>query len=117
MLKNGDNEKAFKTAKEFIKTGKGSDPTKSKLKTLFIGLKKTGDFEGYYAGLLKVAHENDKAVWAKRMINDAAPDFPFFNLNGETVQLSALNVKLSFWNIGHPGAGLGLHHFLEFTWL
>jgi len=123
LIKNGNSEKAWTAAEEFVKTGKASDSTKSNLKTLFTGLKKTGDFEDYYAGLLKVAYEKDKAVWAKRMINDAAPDFSLVNLKGETVQLSALKGKtviLDYWATwcgpcvaSFPGMQLAMHKYKD----
>jgi thiol-disulfide isomerase/thioredoxin len=94
--------KKLKTELEqFIKDGKSTGETKTILKKLYVKDKKSPDgFDDYITALQKESHLNMLKELQKSMLNDKAPSFALFNLNGAKVDIADLKGKVvvvDFW--------------------
>jgi len=96
----GEKEAAFAKADSSMRAGKYTAAMKARLKNLYVSLKKGNDADAYLASIEKIIAEQERAEWAKKMINIPAPEFALKNLQGETVSLASLKGKiviLDYW--------------------
>ncbi len=86
---------------KFVKEGKSTSGIKEVLKRAYVKSKKseTG-FDDYFSGLEQEGYKKMLAELKKKMINEEAPAFALYNLEGKKTELSALKGKVvvvDFW--------------------
>ncbi|HMR91385.1 MAG TPA: TlpA disulfide reductase family protein [Chitinophagaceae bacterium] len=85
----------------FVKEGKSSPEVKEILsRTYAKGKKSAAGFDDYYAALEKEGYNKMLAELKKKMINEPAPAFALYNLEGKKTELSQLKGKVvvvDFW--------------------
>lgn len=97
----GKNDEVMKAAEEFIKTGNSSSVILEKLKAAYIA-KNNGveGFEEYMSKYSEMAKQMMKDELKGEMLNEPAPDFTLYDLEGKEVSLSDFkgkNVIVDFW--------------------
>lgn len=90
-----------KELEQFVKDGKSTSETKEILQRAYVKSKKSdAGFDDYYVNLQKAGHEKMLEELRKSMINEAAPSFALYNLDGKKTDLAELKGKvvvLDFW--------------------
>ncbi len=86
---------------EFVRDGKHSAAMRDMLKDAYVKKKKSENgFEDYMAELQKEAYEKLLAELSKSMLDEAAPSFALYNLDGKKTDISELRGKVvvvDFW--------------------
>ncbi len=86
---------------KFVKEGKSTGDIKDVLKRVYVKSKKSDKgFDTYFTGLEEEGYKKMLAELKKKMINEEAPAFALYNLEGKKTELSALKGKVvvvDFW--------------------
>lgn len=101
LVKNGQNEKAYKLLVHMAETGKSTVEMNSLLKELYLQNQGNDtDFDHFFGGLQKNVVATLKQKYKKEMQHNDAPDFKLKDLEGKTVSLSDYRGKIvviDFW--------------------
>lgn len=101
LEQNNRSEKAYNLLLEMAKTGKANADMKAQLKRLYIEKNgNTADVETFFARIDNDILLERKKSLQQQLLNQPAPDFSLFDLNGKKISLADLKGKvvvLDFW--------------------
>lgn len=90
-----------KELEQFVKNGKSTSEVKEILQRAYAKSKKSeAGFEDYYVALQKEGHEKMLAELRKSMLDEVAPSFALYNLDGKKTDIADLKGKVvvvDFW--------------------
>lgn len=90
-----------KELEQFVKNGKSTSEVKEILQRAYTKSKKSeAGFEDYYVALQKEGHEKMLAELRKSMLDEVAPSFALYNLDGKKTDIADLKGKVvvvDFW--------------------
>ena len=92
--------KAIKFLESAVEDGAYSSGMKKQLETLYAGARKKQPFDEYFSALTQKMKEKKLKELRASILNEPAPDFSLYNLEGKEVSLASLKGKVvvvDFW--------------------